>query len=317
MKFWLINGKAESIRFGDDSLGIESRRRVRIAVGDALFLGNGMGHIEPMLYVVEAVEMKERDAAPELPEDFALGYQLPIEDEGKVYRYRFELKRKLGLDHPLELDDFLYSLSFVKRLEAPERHFRFPFREIPQVDADVLLNNRIFVSRTAFYSLYYALPARTRIEFDHREALNPSRQASYRARLERLIGFVEARILPVGEMLVEAAAQWRKLGAAERIGTFDAVHFADEDTRGSASAGRQLRAFEALFAELEPLPDDAANPNRIVLESLDDLQRLTPSYLDIDLGPVDGGFLAQLMAFVSSDGNRTSELSFERTFAAR
>ena len=54
-----------------------------------------------------------------------------------------------------------------------------------------------------------------------------------------------------------------------------------------------------------------------MLESLDDLQRLPPSYLDTDLGPVDGGFLAQLMAFVSSDGNRTSELSFERTFAAR
>lgn len=78
-----------------------------------------------------------------------------------------------------------------------------------------------------------------------------------------------------------------------------------------------MRAFETLFAELEPLPDDAANPNRIVLESLDDLQRLPPSYLDIDLGPVDGGFLAQLMAFVASDGNRTSELSFERTFSAR
>ncbi|MEX3630308.1 MAG: hypothetical protein VB138_13480 [Burkholderia sp.] len=54
-----------------------------------------------------------------------------------------------------------------------------------------------------------------------------------------------------------------------------------------------------------------------MLESLDDLNRLPPSYFDIDLGPVDGGFLAQRMAFVTSDDNRTSELSFERTCAAR
>ncbi|MEX3630309.1 MAG: hypothetical protein VB138_13485 [Burkholderia sp.] len=184
---------------------------MRIAAGDALFLGNGMGHIEPTVYVIDGVEMEEREAAPELPEDFALGYQLPLEDEGTVYRYTFELERRLELEHSLEIDDFRYSLSFVKRLEAPERHFRFPFREIPAVDADVLVNNRIFVSRTAFYSLYYALPARTRIEFDHREALTSRRQASYRARLERLIAFVEARILPVGEMLAAAAAQWRQL----------------------------------------------------------------------------------------------------------
>ena len=64
------------------------------------------------------------------------------------------------------LSVFAFSLSVVYRLDDPLRHFRRAVRRLSDRDVETLASGKIYVARTAFYSLYSALPPRVRRDFE-------------------------------------------------------------------------------------------------------------------------------------------------------
>lgn len=71
-----------------------------------------------------------------------------------------------NISSPNALDDFAYTLAFVKNFKEPMKNFtRNPYKKVSKAEYEAIINNRIFISRTIFGKTINALHLDFRIGF--------------------------------------------------------------------------------------------------------------------------------------------------------
>lgn len=281
MANWLIREDAPSVTIvRGKEVGIRARRRPRIGEGDQLyFLTSLHGEIHARATVTSsAQEVSETNAArasasaPIIPVVFAIATS-GVEE----------------LPQPLEIDALRYSLTIVRKLENPEAHFRRGYRSLPKEDVDTITSGEAYISRTAFYELYFAIPRSLRAKFDfHEEMLQPSSRDT-KARLRRLNSFLEDTVYAAGDMLEDLSRSIAslELGFSHQ---FDGAQIEKGLDLPSDSVEVQTARFRELREALRRSPARGNEPTNLVDDILSEISE----------GPL-----------------RESEIRFQRRFRGR
>ncbi|EMN5133205.1 hypothetical protein RVV79_006392 [Burkholderia contaminans] len=259
MTTWIINKKSNRVTLEEiedhHRLEIISRRKIKIRTGDQIIILNSELNLLRDVFDVTSTEITEitltplehsRSIIPAITEDQEASRE-------QYYNYIFHIHKISELSDSTDLDDFRYSLEFIKRIDYPEVHLRLPYRKITNHDFNTLLNGRIFWSRTAYFRILNGLPKITISQFDYEESIRgETKRLNYSEKFKRLVEFVEKTIFTVGHTLLESEKRWRNMKSAESAGSLEEIHFHSIGDQKSSSAGVQLQYFKELFEIISP-----------------------------------------------------------------
>lgn len=201
---------------------------------------------------------------------------VPTPDENGLITTVLYLDEIVGIPEPNEARLFLYSLTFVRNLERPDRHFYRPYRLVPSEDFASIVEGELFVSRTAYYEFLKALPEDLQIAVQFEESiwfLENIEYRSFAARLRRLREFLETRLLSVGRVLSQMGRTLGELDLQDRFERRVGHQVAPPETETIASIARsddliaQAQRFAALEEGMRPRGEGRA------LEAADVLQQ--------------------------------------------
>lgn len=294
MKTWIINKKSNRVTFeeneGNHRLEILSRRKIKIRNGDRIIILDSELNLLRDVFDVTLIEIADitpspleysRSITPTINED----QEAPQE---QYYNYTFHIKKIAEISDSTDLDDFRYSLEFIKRTNYPEIHLRLPYRHVSNHDFDALLNGKIFWSRTAYFRILNGLPEITASQFNYEESIRgETKRSNYLEKFNRLVEFVEKIVLAVGHTLMESEKRWNNLRSTASTGSLEDIHFYSINDQKSSSAGVQLQYFKELFEILDPQKER----------------------------PEEAPLFTQLRSKIESAEISTSERIFERIFA--
>jgi hypothetical protein len=242
MRIWSIRADAPSVvadlRRG--VVSITSKRRPQISEGDTLVLTKGAGRhlIFSAHSAVEGVSKTETT------------------DHDNRYQITIKTGEWTAFAEDLSLNALRYSLTLVRNLQYPDRHFRGSYRKVPEEDFGTLVSGEIFVARTAFHELLAALPEQLRRTFLADEILFAdserrfSLEGRFVGRLRRLYDFILFRVVSVGVLLQELSDVIGQVDLRDDRGAELAHAFADEDQEGISVAPDNIADQAALFSEL-------------------------------------------------------------------
>ncbi|WP_407970987.1 hypothetical protein ACJ51O_00050 [Burkholderia pyrrocinia] len=259
MKTWIINKKSNRVTLEEiedhHRLEIVSRRKIKIRNGDRIIIRDSELNLLRDVFDVFSIEMAE--ITPQPSEHSRSIISTTNEDQEspqeQYYKYTFHINKIAELSDSTDLDDFRYSLEFIKRIDYPEIHLRLPYRHIPNHDFDTLLTGRIFWSRTAYFRILNGLPEKTISHFNYEESIrDETKKPNYFEKFKHLVEFVEKIVLTVGYTLRESEKRWNNLKSAASTGLLEDIHFYSIDDQKSSSVGLQLKYFKELFEILEP-----------------------------------------------------------------
>ncbi|WP_143328855.1 hypothetical protein [Burkholderia sp. AU31280] len=294
MKTWIINKKSNRITIeenGDNRrLEIVSRRKIKIRNRDRIIILDS--DLNLLRDVFDVISIETADITP-LPLEHSRNITPTINEDQEApqeqyYNYTFHIKKISELPGSTDLDDFRYSLEFIKRTNYPEVHLRLPYRHIPHHDFDALINGHIFWSRTAYFRILNGLPEITISQFNYEESIrDEEKRSKYLEKFNRLVEFVEKIVLTVGHTLLESEKRWNNLKSAVSAGSLEDIHFYSVNDQKSSSAGVQLQYFKELFEILEPQKNQ----------------------------PEEASLFTQLRLKIENEETSASERIFERIFA--
>lgn len=294
MKTWIINKKSNRVIIEEIEdhrrLEVVSRRKIKIRNGDRIIILDS--ELNLLRDVFEVISTEIADVAP-LPLEHSRSITPRINEDQEApqdqyYKYTFHINRIAELSDSTDLDDFRYSLEFIKRTDYPEIHLRLPYRRIPNHDFDTLINGRIFWSRTAYFRILNGLPEITISQFYYEESSrDETKRPNYLEKFNRLVEFVEKIVLVVGYTLLESEKRWNNLKSINSTSSLEDVHFYSIDDQKSSSAGVQLQYFKDLFEILKPPKEQSQ----------------------------EAPLFTQLRSKIETEGNSASERIFERIFA--
>jgi hypothetical protein len=262
MRHWLVRTGTRKLLIDKDRrhFTVWAKRVARFAVGDLIVLldtedDNAFSHVAS----VSAVQRPDVEGrfAP-IPGGDLKSSNLD-EFDPELKPTRVVLTNLQTLPEGLSREVMQFSLTIVRNLNFPNRHFSRGYRLLPPDDFKTLVVGDVFVARTAFLQLLKSLPLRLRVDFQVSELLSTqptSGQQRHRDRLARLVTFLDERVFAAGRLISAIAQQAAQLDHA--IGAANPVehYFVREAvpnrlfSRSADPLSTQAQRFEALWQEM-------------------------------------------------------------------
>ena len=181
----------------------------------------------------------------------------PAESFGDIKEYTATIEPPTVFDTPRVLENLKYSLTRVWRFAVPSRHFARPYGRLRRIDANVLVNNTPYISRTVVGLLAEVLPLADRFELVTEWI---SQQRLTHAELANgLLAFMDSRYFGVARDLQTTVEVFSRIpvegGALEQLAVqpetgpaIDLVTLNQEVQDVATQFGREENPFRLLLA---------------------------------------------------------------------
>ncbi len=264
MADWLIRIDAPSITLdvSTKTLQIEARRRPSIKNGDTLvFVDSIEGNfLAKFASVKEVLGRTSEPINGVLPDEVSArrSSSVPVQattagaSSREFLKYRYALDTVLesfSKDGTLNIETLKYSLTFVRNLRQPARHFWRGYRRLPAVDRKTIESGEVFIARTGYHDLLFALPVQLQTAFEVEEmyrAVEKQFDKSYLGRLTRLQTFLETRIFAAGDLIKGIDEALDNLGLNENYSHVLATEGDANSYDGATSLNAQSDRFDRL-----------------------------------------------------------------------
>lgn len=108
------------------------------------------------------------------------------------------------------LRDLTFSLTKIRNLDNPHRHFARTYTSISKYDFDTIVLGRVFIARTAYLLFLRSMPERLRIQFEWDESLAGRSRPylAYSTRWNLLQSFLADHVFYIGNLTSSITSNW-------------------------------------------------------------------------------------------------------------